>query len=112
MAQSGLVTPGATADNIAALQEGLANLTSSIESLSDDVAQLTQLVKATAAWNWIYLSRSLRQGERLHIYGAWLTALAPPSRHAARETATLGPNPIPDAPCAPKYQEPPRSRRP
>ncbi len=44
----GLVEPGATADDIAALQQGLADLQSSVNSLSSQVAELTRLVQSTA----------------------------------------------------------------
>src|SRR5262249_45349921 len=49
VAQSaGFPTQGASAADIAALQQGLANLQSSIDALSNQVTQLTQLVQSTA----------------------------------------------------------------
>lgn len=48
MQSTGLVIPGATSDNINALLQALADLQSSVDELSNEVAQLTQLVKSTA----------------------------------------------------------------
>jgi hypothetical protein len=45
---TGLVEPDATADDIAALQQGLADLQSSVDALSSQVAQLSLLVQSTA----------------------------------------------------------------
>jgi hypothetical protein len=56
VAQStGLVTPGATPDYIAALQQGLADLQSSVDALSNQVAQLTALVQSTATQTQYYI---------------------------------------------------------
>jgi hypothetical protein len=51
MTQTGLATPDATQAGILALQQSLADLQSSVDALSTQVAQLTQLVKATATEN-------------------------------------------------------------
>ena len=51
MTQTGLATPDATQAGIAALQQSLADLQSSVDALSTQVAQLTQIVKSTATEN-------------------------------------------------------------
>lgn len=48
LSYTGLATPGASDDDIAALQQSLQDLQSSIDNLSSQIAQLTQLVQATA----------------------------------------------------------------
>ena len=48
LSYTGLATPGASSDDIAALQQSLQDLQSSIANLSSQIVQLTQLVQATA----------------------------------------------------------------
>ena len=48
LSYTGLTTPGASSDDITALEQSLANLQSSIDNLSTQIANLTQLVQAKA----------------------------------------------------------------
>jgi hypothetical protein len=85
MKQTGLATPDATQAEIAALQQSLADLQSSVDALSTQVAQLTQLVKSTATQNLYntitntaqdYATKITKHESDLYTYAQWCPPLA------------------------------------